>query len=142
MKINEKTPATIYPITLDEAKTQCRVIGTAHDAVITSIIKAATRYVQRRMNVTILTTTWELFLDEFPDKIILPFPPVKSVKVYYMPDGSTNYSEFSTGSYYVDNVCAHDNAVVVVNDGYSWPSVENHRNAIKVEYVAGETADV
>jgi uncharacterized phiE125 gp8 family phage protein len=139
MKVNEKTPATIYPITLDDAKTQCRVIGTTHDAVITGIIKAATRYVQRRMGVTIMTTTWEMYLDGFADPISLPYPPVKSVKIYYMPDGSTDYTELATGEYYVDNVCPTNNAELVINDGHAWPAVENHRNAVKIEYVAGET---
>jgi uncharacterized phiE125 gp8 family phage protein len=142
MKINEKTPATLLAITLDEAKNQCRVVGSTHDAVITSIILAAQRYVQRRMNCTIMTTTWELYLDAFPVEIALPYPPVKSVKIYYMPHGSTSYAELSTGTYYVDNVAALDNAVLAVNDGQSWPAVENHRNAVKVEYVAGQTTGV
>ena len=48
MRLTLQTAPASEPVTRDEAKTHCRVIGTADDSYVDSLITAARLYVERR----------------------------------------------------------------------------------------------
>lgn len=132
------TPPTSYPVTLAEAKEQCRVDGSDEDAVLNRDIAAATAYVEAYTGSAIMTQTWELVLDRFNSAMALPKGPVQSViSVKYIdPDG---FEQTATPeSYTVDLASAP--AWVVVNS--AWPATMSGVNMVKVRFVAGQaTAD-
>ena len=65
------------PVTLAEAKVQCRVDTSDDDAYITSLIVAARTYVEDILDISIMGQTWEARYDAFPLwEIILPRPPM------------------------------------------------------------------
>ena len=70
----------LEPITLDQAKVQCRVDSDDDDAYITSLITAARIHAENRTNRAFLTQTWKLSLDRFPGyqpwNLGSPFAPV------------------------------------------------------------------
>ena len=61
------TPPATEPITLTEAKAQCRVDGTAEDALLTIYIQAAREQCERLIGRKLITQTVEQRLDAFPD---------------------------------------------------------------------------
>src|SRR5574343_985939 len=74
------TAATTTPVTLAEAKLHCRVDGTDEDALITSLITAATETAEQQLAGRVLMQqTWELTLDAFPGVFELTRVPVQSI---------------------------------------------------------------
>ena len=61
------TDAASEPVTLSDAKAYCRVDVTDDDALITSLIGAARRYVERETGLALMTQTWTAVIDRWPE---------------------------------------------------------------------------
>lgn len=135
------TPPTVEPITLAEAKAQCRVDISDDDALIESLIGAAREYCEKLDWRAYLTQTLELWLEEWPcdDEIELPRPPlqsVTSVKYYDTADAETT---LSTAVYYVNTISQPGE--VHLKYQQTWPTaILRDYNAICITYVAGWTS--
>lgn len=127
------TPAATFPVTLAEAKAQCRIDGGDEDALINGLIAAATDYVEQYTGRAIMAQTWKLTLDAFSDAIVLPKGPVQSVTSvqYYDTDGV----ERTATNYTLDN--SSDPAWIVRNAMYSWPTTQSAVNVVNITFVAG-----
>ena len=70
------------PITLDEARAQCRVDGEYDDTYIESLIGVACNYAQTVTRRALVSQTWEMALKCWPcvRELPLPKPPLQSVK--------------------------------------------------------------
>lgn len=133
------TPPTAEPVTLAEAKLFLRVDVTDDDALITELIAAARKRNEEKQGRAYVTQTWDLFLDEWPEKdgpIEVPRPPLQSVtSVKYTKSGGSVVTLAAT-EYYVDT--ASEPGRVVLNVDKSWPSDElRSANGIEVRFVAG-----
>lgn len=140
MRLKLKTPATTYPLTLDEAKDQCRVTGTAEDTLIQSYIQAAALHIENVLGRSLMPQTWQAYMDTFQDSMLLPRSPVQSVTSvqYYDPDG--NLQLLPTTNYAVDNVDEEGPAWVVKATNTEWPLIAVGINNVIIEYVAGYIA--
>ncbi|MBM4299282.1 MAG: hypothetical protein FJ143_16210 [Deltaproteobacteria bacterium] len=129
------------PITRASAKLHLRVESdqTADDALIDTLISAAREQAENFTNRCFVYSTWELKLDEFPDKgdfeIVLPRPPLIQVNSiqYVDADGATQ----TLGS---DNYLVDDRAEpAVIRPAYNktWPATRAVMGAVTVSYVAG-----
>lgn len=132
--------AAKYPISLDELKAHLRIELdiTAEDALLNSIIKAATEQAQGLTGRALITQTWEYYIDQWPfgGQINLPLPPLQSITHIKYTDSNGTESTFDAASYSVDNISYVGR--VVLNSGYSWPSVDlNNTNPIKITLIAG-----
>ncbi|HAJ48517.1 MAG TPA: hypothetical protein DCL54_18220, partial [Alphaproteobacteria bacterium] len=69
------------PVTLAEAKAHARIDIADDDALITRCIAAAREWVEAETGRALMTQTWRLTLDAWPDggAVILRRPPVQSV---------------------------------------------------------------
>jgi uncharacterized phiE125 gp8 family phage protein len=130
------TAPTEEPLTLAEAKLQCRIDGSDEDTLLTSLITVARQQAEQRTGSAVLTQTWELALDDFPrgaiDLLMAPIQSITSVK-YIDPEGveqTVGSSNYALDSYGVQHQ-------VVPGYGYSWPAVRNITHAVKVRFVAG-----
>lgn len=80
MALVQVTPPGSLPVTLAEAKAQCRVLDTTHDTLITSLIQSATESIEALTTSRLGIHTLRLELDEFPDGAIdLETYPVNSI---------------------------------------------------------------
>jgi uncharacterized phiE125 gp8 family phage protein len=133
-------PPTTFPVSLAEAKKQVEVATaiTHHDDHLTRLIKAATAEVESRTGRTILTTTYELHLDDFPsgsNPIILPRPPLQTVASVAYVDGNGDSQTLSTDVYKV--ITSREPGEIVFKYGQTWPEVYDESDSITITYNGG-----
>jgi uncharacterized phiE125 gp8 family phage protein len=140
------TAPTEEPITLSEAKASpsLRVAASTDDTDITALIVVARKMAETYTLHALVTQTWELVLDGFPDGgIVVPMPPLQSVTSIKYID--TDGVEQTLGDllYSVDT----DSIPALIVPAYdeTWPTdVRDQINAVRVRFVAGfgSAADV
>lgn len=142
------TGATQEPVSLAEAKAQCRVTASDEDGLIAGMLLAARHHCENHTHRVFSTQTLALSIDQnWPTvfdfatarnchrRIVLPKPPAQSVSSisYIDTTGATqalasNQYQFSKGDIhgYIDQAY-----------GVSWPAVRCQPDAITVQFVAG-----
>src|SRR3990167_6456356 len=98
------TAAADTPVTLTEAKAHLRYDLTTEDTLITTLIKVATEYAEKRLSRALITQTWDLYLKEFPpeDTIVLPFPPLQSITHVKYYDSNNTLQTWGSLNYDLD----------------------------------------
>jgi uncharacterized phiE125 gp8 family phage protein len=132
------TPAASQPVTLTEAKAQCRVLHTDEDTFLTGLIAAATAHVEKQTGRAILPQTWRLTLERFEDEITLPQSPLRSVaSVKYLD--AAGAEQTLPSSFYVADTTSTPGRIVLAADK-DWPVTADSPNAVVIEYEAGYAA--
>jgi uncharacterized phiE125 gp8 family phage protein len=146
MKTVVKTAAVEQPITLAEVKEHLRYTSTSEDSLIEDVyIPAAVSYVEGYTGRALVTRTIYGYFDRFPERkdfFELPLGEVSSiVAIKYRAPGDSGYdSTLSTAHYYL--VIA-ELPMVGLNSNYSWPTVDEVKSAVRIEFVVGQdTEDV
>ena len=125
------------PVSLDEAKAQCRVTHAAEDAYVTRLVKAARHYVEERIDRTLLPTTWRLSLSRWPRRgwVLLPRPMLRSITSVTYLDGDGETQTVSPSAYALDA----DRMPGLLMPGYDldWPTGREQSGAVRVTYEAG-----
>lgn len=125
-------------VDLDDIKIHLRVSHTDEDPYIQSLIQTATQSVEIISMHKMITQTWDLYLDEFPDKdhVEIPWPPLQSVSaIYYTPQGSSKQT-WDAGNYVVDNVGIPGQ--VVLANAATWPSdLLVPVNGVQIQFICG-----
>lgn len=127
------------PITLAEARLWCRIDAddTSQDSELTLLIKAARQRCENVAGIALVTQTWKLTLDAFPDDglIRLPRPPLASVTSIKYLDTSGVEQTLATTEYRVD--ADSKPGLIQEDSGKAWPAVYDVLAAVRVTYVAG-----
>jgi len=138
MNLTLITPPAREPITLEEARNHLRVDLDDDDPYIQGLIQAAREMAEAFTWRALITQTWELALDAWPegDTIELPRPPLQSVDSIIYTDSDGNANTMPASDYIVDTRSVPGR--IVLAPGASWPS-ESLRpaSAIVVRFVAG-----
>ncbi len=135
-----QTAATSEPVTLDEVHKQLSLGDiTAHDAMLTSYLKAARGAVERYTGRQLVTATWDYQIDRFPcglDAILLPKSPLASVtSITYLAAADGASTVMSSSDYRV--ITSAEPGYVVPAWEDVWPSTRPIAGAITVRFVAG-----
>lgn len=127
------TAATVEPVSLAEAKAQCRVDYDDHDELFNRLIKQARQYVETVCWRKIMTQTWDIYLDDFPWSDCIPLPwgnlqAVTGLDYTDSNDSTTTWTVSGTNLSNSDGVQAvvdivSDPGRIVLKYGKSWPSV-------------------
>jgi len=127
--------ALVEPVSSAQAKLHARISTTADDTLVAAQIIAAREMVEAFLGRQLITRTWALKLDEFPEVIVLPRPPAQSITsiAYLDTDGDSQTLSSATYQLY------ESNAVWRVAPAYSesWPSTRPQPDAVTVTYAAG-----
>lgn len=132
------TAPAVEPITLAQAKIHLRVDTSDENDYITSLIKVARAKVEQESLHSLITQTWDLYLDRFPaSSFALPNPPLQSVTgIYYAPLATGVEVEYSADNYYVDEISKP--GWVVLASTASWPADELVPvNGVRIRFVCG-----
>lgn len=128
-------PAT-EPVTLAEAKAHLRVDLSDDDDYITALIVAARWAAESATGRALMTQTWDLLLDAFPQKEILigklPIQSITHVKYY---DGDGALQTMDSADYALDADALP--GWLLPAYGESWPVTQDTANAVMVRFVAG-----
>lgn len=139
MILKQTSAPASEPITLAQAKAQCRVeISDDDDLFNDLIIPSARQYIEEATRRAFITQTWRLSLECWPDRnyIELPKPPLVSVTSVTYTDNGGSATVLSSALYGVDT--DSEPGRVVLNYGEVWPSVTlRTMNPIQIVYVAG-----
>lgn len=135
------TAPTAEPISTAEAKTHLNIASafTSDDTLIAGLVTAAREHVEAVSGHTLVLTTLELRLDDFPagDRVKLPGGPLRSiVSVKYLDKDSVSTTWAASG-YFADT---HEHPGYLLLDYDSdWPSdfTALPKNAVRIQYRVG-----
>jgi uncharacterized phiE125 gp8 family phage protein len=132
------TAPSLEPVTLAEAKLQCRVDDATDDALITSLIMAAREQCEHILQRSLITQTWEKVLDSFPDDndIELLNPSILTITTVKYIDATTATETTLAGSQYSLDKDSEPGWLMPAN-GVTWPATLAVANAVRVRYTAG-----
>lgn len=129
------TPPTSYPVTLTEAKAQCRIEeDDSQDGAINIMIAAATSYVEQYLGRSLMPQTWRLTLDRFQNEIVLPKGPVTEVTEFQYFDADNAQQDVDAALYEID--VASDPPRVLRAPNANWPVTAAGVNKVVITYTA------
>lgn len=139
------TAPTLEPVSLEEAKLFCRIDSPDFDGVLKREITAARQRFERVTGRAVVTQTWRLTLDRFPDgcqspvtdgvQFVLPGGRVASVTSITYVDTAEATQTVSSSDYRVDT----DQIPCRIEPAYGedWPVALEITGSVKVLYVVG-----
>jgi uncharacterized phiE125 gp8 family phage protein len=122
------------PVTLAEAKAHLRVTSDTEDDTITSLIAAATQYLERDTGQSLLDQQWRAYFDAVPRDGVLELmrSPVRGIVAVTIYDSAGNPTELDGSEYYVNLVSRP--ARVRLVDGVTAPM---RANGIEIDFDTG-----
>ena len=133
------TPPAIQPVTLAEAKAQCRVEDASEDTLIGVLIDAATAHFDGWTGVLgrcLAEQTWRQDFDSWARPLRLPLWPVISVTSVTYLDANGDSQTVASANYTLRRDAG--GAVVDFLDTYDFPTLQTSTPAaVSVTYVAG-----
>jgi len=135
------TPATSEPVNIDDVRAQCKM-GDAQVAAnpqLVSLAIAARRWVESYTGQRLVTQTWDIYFDDFPAVISLPFAPLAATTpisyIHYIDEAGAEQI-LSASSYTVDQRSMPPRLTPAYQ--YQWPSTQPGRtNAVIVRAIFG-----
>ena len=131
-------------ITLEQARRNCGVDGDEHDPALAELITQAREYVEERTDATLLTTTWEMTMDDFPRRgtggytrvLYMPRWPLQSIESvdYIAADGS---EQSIPGEDLVVRKDEFGRGRLALKNWRLWPYTACTPDAVKITYIAG-----
>ena len=129
------TAPAVEPVSLDEAKQYARIDAADDNPLVQALIVAARQHCEDYISKTIITTTLELTLDEWPadGMIAVPRPPLQSVSSIKYTDSDGVEHAVSASDYVVS---AETTRARVYLKNIPTATLQEI-GAIKIRYVAG-----
>ena len=129
------TPPASYPVTLTEAKANCRVDGTDEDTFLNGLIAAATAHVESRTGRSIVERVFDVTYDAFADEMVIPVGAVLSVDEVAYLDTADATQTLAESVYQVD-LTTEPHRILRAPDA-SWPATSDLKNAVTVTVTVG-----
>jgi uncharacterized phiE125 gp8 family phage protein len=136
MALTLVTPPSLDPVTIVEARAQCRYDTSDEDGLLAGYLLAARNHVETYTRRALITQTWDQTVDALGEEIVLKKPPVQSVlSVKYFD--SAGVEQTLSGSQY--RLVRRDTGeyVIVPAYGVTWPTPRDMENAVTVRFIAG-----
>lgn len=151
--LTQTVAPTVWPVTLVEAKAHSRIDIGDENALIESLIIAATRHCEHITRRQFMLATWRLSLDRFPcgafndpsspaiegHDILLPRPNLLAVSSIKYDDADGTEQTMDAADYRVST--DEKPARICLAYDQVWPTTRAQSNAVRVLYTAGYSAD-
>jgi uncharacterized phiE125 gp8 family phage protein len=135
MNVERIADAKAEAISLDEARKQCRILGTDSDDTLRIYIEAARNNVENQIKNVLVEGTYAFYFDE-SDSFFEIYRPIVSITTFeYKTSSNTGtYAGSLTGSdYHLDE----HQGIITLNDN-AMTDIYDQRNAIKITAVTGQ----
>jgi uncharacterized phiE125 gp8 family phage protein len=142
MRVTLVTAPTVEPITIAEARRQCRVTMTNEDALLNSLIVAARQRAEAITGRQLTDAVWRADCDQPPDDLCLelPKPPLQTVDAITYLDAAGAEQTWAASNYQVDAPAgpfAMPGRVGPVPSA-TWPLAgSGYFNSFRVQFTAG-----
>jgi len=131
------TATTGEPVPLVDLKRFLRVDFAEHDALITSLAKAARADVEMRTHRQLMKAVYNLYLDSFPGEIRIPLSPLISIgTIAYIDADGTSQTDLVEDTDYTVDTDMEPGRVYPVYGG-AWPSTRSQRKAVTIPFTCG-----
>jgi uncharacterized phiE125 gp8 family phage protein len=134
------TPATFDPITVEEikARPEIRIDASNHDddPNLAQMLKSAIEAYQNFTGRVLCSSTWDLYLDAFPDEIELPAPLVSVTSIGYYDANNALQTPLAT-TYYKVSTRNPIFGLITLKYGQTWPDTYPERDVVIVRFVSG-----
>lgn len=143
MRLHLVTPASVAPLTLDEAKKHLRVFdSTDEDELITGLIEASCAQFEEETGRQVVNATWRGRLDRFPcgaEPIKLPRPPLSTVSSITYMDTAGATQTWSSSEYQVDAFAGPyaKHGLVYPKYANQYPDTYPLPDAVTINFTAG-----
>jgi len=141
MRLKIQTAPAAEPLDATTLKRHARIEHTGDDTYIAEMLYAARERLERDTGRALITQTWDLTLDDFPNSsdepLYLPKPPLSSVTHVKYYDTSLTQQTWDSDEYDVDASSKQRRGRILPADGYTWPTVGNRVGAVEVRFVCG-----
>jgi len=127
----------LEPVSVSEAKDYLRVDSAVEDPVVASLILAARLHIEGALDIAMVTQSWSLFLDGWPEdgRVSIPLGPLKSVDSVKVYDADDTAQTVSPETYVVDLSALRPR--LVRQAGAVWPTPGRAANGIEIALTAG-----
>lgn len=130
------TPPAVEPVSLEEAMNYCRIDSDADVITLDGMITVARLEAEKVTRRQLITATWELRLDRFPQIMYLPVPPLQSVtSLKYLDTAGVEQTLVENTDYLVDTYS--EPGRITPAYGEEWPAIYPVMSAVRVRFVAG-----
>ena len=125
------------PVSVSEAKDYLRIDSAVEDPVVASLILAARLHIEGALDIAMVTQSWSLFVDCWPEdgRVSIPVGPLKSVDSVKVYDANDTAQTVSPETYVVDLSLLRPR--LVRQAGAVWPIPGRPANGIKIALTAG-----
>jgi len=137
MNLSLITAAESEPVSLVEAKLHLRVDHSDEDALINRLIVAAREMAEDATWRALITSTWELRMDTFPQMPLrLPKAPLQSISSIKYVNEDGDESTVATTVYDVET--QNEPGFIFFKPNQDWPSVTLYPyGGVRIQFVAG-----
>lgn len=130
------TEPTVEPLTPSELRSWARIDDTFEEAEEQRAISAARQMIERQRQVALISQSWTLKLDKFPDwEIELRKCPVSAITSVSYIDSNGDSQTLSASKYKLSSWGFP--AVLTPSYGNVWPVTRDEIDAVTVVFVAG-----
>ena len=142
MRLHLDTAPTVEPLELETARLHRKIDDTADDDLITDFIEAARQLFEQETGRQVITATWRITMDRFPENgslIRVPRAPLQSVSSIAYLDSSGVSQTWSSSEYTVKTYSgpfARHGEIYPAPD-YTYPCTYPVPNAVTITLVAG-----
>lgn len=149
MSLSLVTAPAEEPLSIDEAKAQCRVTTDDEWSLLEGLIVAAREYAEAFTHRALISQVWDLQLDAFPETIWVPRPPLQVITavpplvagspvISYLDTAGVTQT-LATNLYVVDAPAGPHARPGRIVPAYqqSWPTTRDQVNAVTVRFTAG-----
>jgi len=132
------TPPAAEPLSVSEVKANQHIDHADDDVLLGKLITDARQWVEDRTQQKLMTQTWELVIDYFPEhEVRIPVRPVQTITSIKYDDSAGAEQTIDGNDYYLDNV-GGDEAWLFTNGDTAWPTdLIDAVNAVRIRFVAG-----
>lgn len=131
------TPPSEEAVTLEQIKMQLQETRSDQDTLIQSITTAARQWVEEFTGRTLMDTTYELSLEEYPQgwsRIELRRPPIIEIETFTYTDSNGAEQEIAADQYVLARGLK---PFIAPAWGISWPATRSQVGSLKIRYRAG-----